>query len=179
MFRRFAPIPLVGLLLVNGCSPPSPPPPTTPKRTAPEIACFAPDLEGTDLEGKTHKLSDYRGKVVVVDFWGSWCGPCRMMIPQEKELVARMHGRPFAFVGVSADHSRDALRGFLEKDPHPWPDIYDGYGGPLARKWEIDGWPTFVFIDASGVIRYRETGGAPANFFDKRVEELMREVENR
>jgi thiol-disulfide isomerase/thioredoxin len=175
MIRRLVPIVLPGLLLVPGCVPV--PPPSTPKRVAAEIGCIAPELEGTDLEGHKYKLSDYRGKVVVVDFWATWCPPCRRMIPQEKELVERMQGRPFAFLAVSEDESREALSKFLESDAHGWPVLHD-QTKMLSLEWRVNNLPTFVFIDANGVIRDRIEGGGP-ELFGKRVEPLMQEVEAR
>src|SRR5262245_28873693 len=173
---RFLAIALLSPLLLSGCIPPAPP--TSPTRIAPEVGCFAPELEGTDIEGEKIKLSNYRGKVVLVDFWATWCPPCRKMIPQEKELVARMQGRPFVFIGVSADHSRDALTRFLEREPMPWPHLYDGYGGPLARKWSADSLPMFFIIDAHGVIRYRLDMPGPG-ILEGPVEKLVRDAEGR
>jgi len=175
MIRRLLPIALLGLLLLSGCVPP--PPRSSPTRTAPEMGCFAPKLEGADLEGHKYKLSDYRGKVVVIDFWATWCGPCRRMIPQEKELVARMQGRPFVFLSVSVDESREALAKFLDNDPHPWPDIHD-QDRMLSLEWRVDVFPAFFFIDADGVIRLRVQGGE-TDFFEKRLEPLMHELEGR
>jgi len=63
----------------------------------------APDVEGTDLDGKKVKLSSYKGKVVVLDIWATWCGPCKAMIPHERELVKKLEGKPFVFLSVSAD----------------------------------------------------------------------------
>jgi thiol-disulfide isomerase/thioredoxin len=63
----------------------------------------APDIIGEDLSGARFKLSDYRGKVVLLVFWASWCGPCIASVPHEKELVERFKGRPFAVIGVNAD----------------------------------------------------------------------------
>src|SRR5688572_12569567 len=81
---------------------------------APECACCvgkpAPELSAVDFDGKPVKLSDYRGKVVVVVFWASWCGPCLKMIPHEKELATRFHDRPFAMIGVNNDSEPERAR---------------------------------------------------------------------
>ncbi len=66
----------------------------------------APEIDGVDFDGKRLKLSDYRGKVVVLAFWGSWCGPCMNEVPRERELVERLKGKPFALLGVNCDEDR-------------------------------------------------------------------------
>jgi thiol-disulfide isomerase/thioredoxin len=177
MNRRLFPIVALGLLVLGGCTPPAPPP-TTPTRTAPEIGCFAPELEATDLDGEKIKLSSYRGKVVLIDFWATWCQPCRMMIPEEKSLVARMQGRPFVFIGISADHKLDVLKRFLEQEAMPWRHIFDGYSGPLAKKWEVETLPQFIIIDANGVIRERIDTPGPG-ILDGPVDKLVQEAERR
>ena len=70
----------------------------------------APEIDGVDFDGKRLKLSDQHGKVVAVVFWASWCGPCRAMIPHERELVERFRGKPFVMVGVNNDDNHDAAR---------------------------------------------------------------------
>src|SRR5262249_3301097 len=70
----------------------------------------AQDVEGEDLDGKKLKLSDYRGKVVVLDFWANWCGFCRQMYPQERDLVERYKDQPFALLGVNCDEDKAQVR---------------------------------------------------------------------
>ena len=70
----------------------------------------APEIDGVDLDGKPMKLSDYRGKVVVVVFWGSWCGPCMAEVPHERELVERLKGKPFALLGVDCEEDQQVAR---------------------------------------------------------------------
>ncbi len=72
----------------------------------------APDVEGEDVDGKRFRLSDYRGKVVVLTFSGNWCGPCRAMYPHERNLVERMKGRPFELLSVNTDEDKATLRKF-------------------------------------------------------------------
>ena len=74
------------------------------------VGKMAPEIKGVDVHGKPLMLSDYRGKVVALVFWGTWCGPCMREIPREKALVERMKGRPFAMLGVNTDADADAAR---------------------------------------------------------------------
>ena len=65
------------------------------------VGCVAPDIVGKDLDGREFRLSEYRGKVVMLDFWGHWCPPCRQMYPHEQHIVDKLNGLPFALVGFS------------------------------------------------------------------------------
>ncbi|HEX4589356.1 MAG TPA: TlpA disulfide reductase family protein, partial [Gemmataceae bacterium] len=80
----------------------------------------APAAESKDLDDKKVALVDLKGKVVVLDFWATWCGPCKSMIPHERELVKKNKGKPLAFVSVSADDEVKTLKDFLDKESMPW-----------------------------------------------------------
>jgi Redoxin len=84
-----------------------------------KVGQLAPDANLTDTNGKKLKLSDLRGKVVVLTFWASWCPICNGMIPQERELVKRLKDKPFVLVSVSADARKEAFTAFLEKNEMP------------------------------------------------------------
>lgn len=115
-----------------------------------------PKVEGEDLRGDKFRLSDYRGKVVLLVFWASWCGTCLAEVPHERQLAQRYKGRPFAVVGINADVKRaDALKAQKEHNI-PWRSYWCGKlgpMGPLPRAWNIHGYPTVYLIDARGVIR--------------------------
>jgi thiol-disulfide isomerase/thioredoxin len=115
----------------------------------------APEIDGLDVDGKAFKLSDYRGKVVVLDFWGHWCPDCRGVYPEQKALVARYQDRPFALLGVNSDKDKDVLRKVLAQRGVTWRYWWDGGAtdGPIATAWNIEGWPTIYVIDHKGVIR--------------------------
>lgn len=139
-----------------------------------KVTNTAPELEGADAYGKKLRLSDYRGQVVVVDFWATWCGPCREMIPHNIALVERMKGKPFVLLGVSADSNADDLRQFLDRGNLPYPSIFDGRMGPIAAAWKIEYFPTIFVIDHKGVIRYKDLHGRD---LDRAVERLVQETE--
>ena len=96
----------------------------------------APEIEGLDFNGKPLKLSDYKGKVVVLVFWGTWCGPCMAQVPQERELVERLKGQPFALLGVDCEADKDKARAVMARERMTWPNWYDGPPGegPIARR---------------------------------------------
>jgi peroxiredoxin len=133
----------------------------------------APEIEGQDLDGRKMKLSDYRGKVVVLTFWGTWCGPCMEMVPDERTLVQQMTGKPFALIGINSDHDEAKLRKALEKEKIIWPSFRDGARGPISKAWNVQSWPTVYVLDGEGIIRYRDVRGQA--LFDA-VEELIRQT---
>lgn len=129
----------------------------------------APETVGADLHGVPIRLSDFRGKVVVLSFWATWCGPCMELVPEEKALVAAMAGRPFALVGVNGDRDEDIdkVRKAVAAEGITWRSFRSGRdAGSIAERWGIDGWPTVYTIDARGIIREDDFDGSltPAAF---------------
>lgn len=141
----------------------------------------APDIEGEDLDGTKMKLSDFRGKVVMVSFWASWCGPCMAMVPLERRLSERMAGKPFALVGVNADANRADGRRAAEKEKVTWRSFWsgtNGSNGSIPAAWNVKGWPTVYVLDAEGTIRlkYRGYSGTnTANVLTETVDRLLKE----
>jgi thiol-disulfide isomerase/thioredoxin len=140
---------------------------------APLVGQPPPSLGGMDPDGKPLKLSDFRGKVVVVDFWRTGCPPCLAMIPHERELVKRMQGRPFVLLGVSIDDATPGLKAFLEKEQMTWPNICDGESRSIA--WHAYSPPTLDVVDAKGVYRYFSV---EEKDLDAVVENLVKEAES-
>jgi thiol-disulfide isomerase/thioredoxin len=138
----------------------------------------APEMEGEDVDGKKFKLSDFKGKVTVLYFWGSWCPPCRAMIPHEVKLAARLKDAPFAMVGINTDNDKDKAKEFLKKEGITWTQVWDGGStrGPLSTAWKVNAFPTIYVLDAEGIIRYREVRGEA---MDHAVDELLAEIKKK
>ena len=135
----------------------------------------APEIEGTDLAGKALKLSDFKGKVVLLDFHAHAFAPCRAMFPAEAALVEKMAGKPFVLLGVNGDASRPEARRKGKAARASWRSWWDGGGldGPIATRWEVDQWPTVALIDKKGVVRQIWTGWPMAKELEAAIAGLV------
>ncbi len=136
----------------------------------------APEIVGLDMDGTPRKLSDYRGKVVALVFWGTWCGPCMREVPRERELVKRLAGKPFAMLGVNRDRDIPGEKKVMKDEGITWPNWNDGEPGegPIVKKYHVQGYPTVFVIDAQGKIRHKNAVGST---LDKLVEDMLKEME--
>lgn len=135
------------------------------------IGKTAPEITGLDLDAKPLKLTDYRGKVVLLVFSGDWCGICRSQYPYERLLLELYKNWPFAIVGVDSGTTRESASKLHADQGLAYRAWWDGGGdtrpsGPIASSWNVVGWPAAYLIDASGVIR----------FVDLRDEDLLKGV---
>jgi thiol-disulfide isomerase/thioredoxin len=135
-----------------------------------------PALVSEDLEGKTATLADLKGKVVVFDIWATWCGPCKAMIPHEREMTERLKDKPFALVSISFDAEKKTLVDFLAKQPMPWNHWWNGAEGKLMDTLSIEHYPTIFVVDPNGVIRYKEIRGEA---LEKAVNTLLDEMKTK
>jgi thiol-disulfide isomerase/thioredoxin len=135
----------------------------------------APEIEGRDVEGDAFKLSDYRGKVVVLTFSGNWCGPCRAMYPDERELVKRLKNSPFALLSVNTDADRATLQKSIKDAEITWRCWWEGgLEGPICKNWNITSFPTVYVLDGTGAIRFKNVRGSS---LDDAVKFLLKELE--
>ena len=116
---------------------------------------MAPDFEEAKIDGKTMKLSDLRGKVVLLDFWASWCGPCRQENPNVVRLYEKYKSKGFTVMSVSLDQDKNKWIAAIEKDKLAWPNhVSDlkGWGSSAGQKYAVRGIPFTVMIDKDGKI---------------------------
>ncbi len=138
--------------------------------TAQEVGSRAPsfDLPGTV---KPVRFSDFKGRVVYVDFWASWCGPCKQSFPWMNEMQAKYGARGFSVVGINVDQKREDADKFLVSTPANFLIAYDTTG-KVAETYQPKGMPTSFLIGADGKVRSVHVG-----FKDSNREELEREIQ--
>jgi thiol-disulfide isomerase/thioredoxin len=112
-------------------------------------------IEYTALDGRDVDISKLKGKVVLVDFWATWCGPCVGEMPNVKAAYARLHDKGFEIVGISFDEKKDSLEHFVAENQMAWPQYFDGegWGNKFAKEFSISGIPTMWLVDKKGNLR--------------------------
>jgi peroxiredoxin len=137
-----------------------------------------PDIDGKDQEGKSFKLSDYRGKVILLSFFGDSAIVGQFMYQEWRSLVKEYEGKPFALVGVNSDE-KETLRQLIKGGTITWRSFWDGGSdkGPISVKWNISPWPTLYLIDAKGIIRQKWAGTQPYAQVDQAIKRLITEAE--
>ncbi len=138
-----------------------------------------PNVESRNLDGEKVQLKDYKGKVVVLDMWATWCGPCKSMIPHEREMVRKHKDDPFSLISVSGDEEKSTLKKFLETTKMPWVHWWDGPRGEIIKGWNIQAFPTIYVLDAEGVIRYKFVGVPSNKELDGAVDKLLAEAKEK
>ena len=130
------------------------------------------DFQLEAIDGRRHRLSDLKGKVVLVSFWATWCAPCVGEMPVLAEAYTKYKDRGFEIVAVSTDapNERDKVREFASSHSLPFPVLYDD---GVARSYDIDSYPTNVFIGRDGNIRYSQ---GPFDEGDRRLGILLEEL---
>ncbi len=116
------------------------------------IGQMAPTFSVLSIDGRRVDISKYRGKVIVLEFWATWCDPCVKMIPRLNKFYKEMSSKDFILIGISVDRNRTDLIEYLKKEPSPWTQICDGEDGQLAKKFNAAGIPRLIVIDRHGLL---------------------------
>ena len=142
------------------------------------VGKVVPDFSATALDGKPISLQDYRGKVVLLDFWAVWCGPCLGEMPNVKRVYNIYKDQGFDIIGVSLDTDETRLRNYLKENNIPWRQIFSGqkWKSPLAQKYHIRSIPAPWLISKDGTLISREARGGKLERLV--LEALKHKIEN-
>ncbi len=170
---------LLGLLVAPGCTSsaadiirePGPPPPDK-LPPAVVVGRLAPDFILTDLEGNTVTLSDFRGKVVFINFWATWCPPCRAEMPEIEAIHQEYKGQDVVVIGVDLMETEDEVRQFVQRGGYSWTFVIDTTG-EVGRNYGVTAIPTSFFLDKDGVIQAISIGAMTKRQMESRLAEAM------
>jgi thiol-disulfide isomerase/thioredoxin len=117
----------------------------------------APAFSGTDLDGKPISLDEFKGHPVVMNFWASWCGPCRAEQPGLLNVARDYQPKGVQFVGITVRDNLDQAKIYRDEFKVPYPSLFD-QAARLAYAYEVDAPPSSVFIDKNGVVQFKVPG---------------------
>ncbi|WP_455217438.1 redoxin domain-containing protein [Kaarinaea lacus] len=132
-------------------------------------------FELEDIKGKKHSLSQYRGNVLIVNFWASWCPPCIHEIPSMSKLYKDMSGRPFTILAINLGEKQEDVREFLQDFPVDFPVLLDPQQ-TQPKQWKVFAFPTSFLLDKKGVVRYSVAGGI--DWSEKEVTDVIESLLN-
>jgi cytochrome c biogenesis protein CcmG/thiol:disulfide interchange protein DsbE len=132
----------------------------------------APDFSGTDLDGKAISLSQFKGHPVVLNFWASWCGPCRAEQPSLLNIARDYSPKGVQLVGVTVRDNLDQARIYRNEFQVPYPSLFD-QAARLAYAYEVDAPPSSVFIDRKGVVQFKAPGQLTEDAFRRIIDDKI------
>jgi len=146
----------------------------------PELARarMAPPFAVVTTDGQRVAMDDLTGKVVLIDFWATWCTPCREAMPHIREIAKRFQGQPLVLLSVSLDSDEDKWKDFIAKNGMTWPQYRDGgFHGPMAKLFGVQSIPHTFTVDADGVLQDEHIGDASIEGTLKKLVSRARELQ--
>jgi peroxiredoxin len=136
----------------------------------------APDFALNNLAGKSVSLGDYKGQIVLMNFWGSYCGPCRKEFPILDQISHQYHGKGVTLVGINVEHDSAAAVDWLKETPVSFPILLD-VDSKVSKLYRVEGMPNTVILDRKGNVRYvhRSYHAGVENEYIDQIRALMRE----
>ncbi len=141
-----------------------------------------PDFSVTTIDGKSLRVSDYRGKVLIIDVWATTCPPCRREIPGFANIVNKYSKNDFAIIGISTDNriSKSQLKGFIKKIGINYPIAMITENRSIMSAFaDVRYIPTTYIIDTNGIVRDRVVGAAPQSYFENEIQALLKNRSNK
>lgn len=137
---------------------------------------FAPDFSITTLQGEHIALEDLRGRVVLVDFWATWCPPCLAATPGLQRIAKKYSAEPFTLLGVSLDRSEGAWKRYVEDHKMDWPQYLDN--GRVASLFKVRPIPMYFILDHEGIVRASKSGygSSTDGWLDGEIRKLLKEL---
>jgi peroxiredoxin len=137
---------------------------------------FALSFKVTSYKGEELSLDKFKGKVVLLDFWATWCGPCREEMPEVKKMWKKYSGDNFVMIGISLDHNKAAFERYIEQEEITWPQYIDGQerNNNVSRLYNVPSIPYTVLIDQYGIIR---AVGLRGGSLSNKISELLKSLQ--
>ena len=136
----------------------------------------APSFQLNSMAGKAVSLDSLKGQIVLVNFWASWCGPCRKEMPILEQLNRQYRGKGVTLVGVNVEPDSAAATDWLKATPVSFPILFD-VDSKVSKLYQVEGMPNTVILDRKGNVRYIHRGYRPGdeNEYQDRIRQLIRE----
>jgi len=135
---------------------------------------FAPEFTASTLQGQKLSLHELSGKIVVLDFWATWCPPCRESLPEIKDLLKKYSREKLAVISISGDDDEAAWKDFVAKKNMDWPQVLGKQNRQIEEAFGVHAFPTYIVIDAEGVVRQRIVGLNPTQSVAYRLKDTLK-----